>query len=115
MTLAELLSGPLPDIATLRTLGIVFDASLAQTMVNNHAWHGDSRCTVFPAALTDGRWCHVADILPDCISPGGIYAAGFSHLNAANFALVEVTPLAELEFAEDVPQLVPEESPSPVS
>ena len=120
MTLAEFLSQPLPDTATLQTLGIVFGTPLAQKMVNYHAWYGDPRCTVYPAPLADGRWCHVADILPQCLAEGGIYAAGFARLDAANFASVEVIPLADLELATDaVPQLVPEpqpeESPSPVS
>jgi hypothetical protein len=120
MTLAEFLSQPLPDTATLQALAIVFDTALAQKMLNFHAWYGDPRCTVYPAALADGRWCHVADILPQCLAEGGIYAAGFARLDAANFASVEVIPLADLEFATDaVPQLVPEpqppESPSPVS
>jgi hypothetical protein len=120
MTLLEFLSQPLPDIDTLRTLAVVFDTAMAQRMVNAHAWYGDPRCTVYPAPLADGRWCHIASILPDCVSPDGGYHAGFSRLNAANFASVEVVPLADLEFAsEAVPQLVPEpqpeESPSPVS
>jgi hypothetical protein len=119
MTLSEFLSSPLPDTATLQTLAIVFDTALAQKMVNCHAWYGDPRCTVYPAALADGRWCHVADILPQCLAEGGIYAAGFGRLDASNFASVEVIPLPDLEFATDaVPQLVPEpqpeESPSPV-
>lgn len=112
MTLAELLSQPLPDTESLRALGIVFDTAMAQKMVNAHAWYGDPRCTVYPAALADGRWCHTADILPDCLSPTGGYHAGFSRLDAANFASVEVVPLADLEFAsEAVVQLVPEQSP----
>lgn len=112
MTLAEFLATPLPATATLQTLGVVFDTALAQKMVNAHAWYGDPRCTVFPAALADGRWCHVADILPECISPDGIYHSGFSHLNPANFTLVEIIPIADLEFAsEAVPQLVPEPKP----
>ena len=116
MTLAEFLATPLPDTATLQSLAIVFDTALAQKMLNCHAWYGDPRCTAYPAALADGRWCHVADILPQCISPEGIYAAGFARLDAANFASVEVVPLADLEFATDaVPQLVPGESPSPVN
>ena len=120
MTLLEFLASPLPDTATLQTLAIVFDTALAQKMVNFHAWYGDPRCTVYPAALADGRWCHVADILPQCISEGGIYAAGFARLNAENFASVEVIPRADLAFAaEAVPQLVPEpmpeEPPRPVS
>jgi hypothetical protein len=114
MTLLEFLLQPLPDTATLQTLAIVFDTPLAQKMLNFHAWYGDPRCTVYPAALADGRWCHVADILPQCIAEGGIYAAGFARLDASNFASVEVVPLANLEFAtEAVPQLVPEESPEP--
>lgn len=120
MTLAEFLASPLPDTSTLQMLAIVFDTALAQKMLNYHAWYGDPRCTVYPAPLADGRWCHVADILPQCLSPDGIYAAGFARLNAENFASVEVIPLAGLEFAaEAVPQLVPEpmpeEAPSPVS
>jgi hypothetical protein len=115
MTLAELLASPLPDTATLQTLAIVFDTPMAQKMVNFHSWYGDPRCTVFPAFITDGRWCHVADILPQCIAEGGIYAAGFARLDETNFASVEVVPLADLDFAtEAVTQLVPE-SPSPVS
>jgi hypothetical protein len=116
MTLAKFLAAPLPDTATLQALAIVFDTALAQKMLNYHAWYGDQRCTVYPAALSDGRWCHVADILPQCITLDGIYAAGFARLDATNFASVEVVPLADLEFAtEAVTQLVPEESPSPVS
>jgi hypothetical protein len=111
MTLSELLSAPLPDSETLRALGVVFDTAMAQKMVNAHAWHGDPRCTAYPAALKDGRWCHAADILPACITPGGTYHAGFTHLNQANFTLVEVIPLADLEFAEGVAQLVPEPKP----
>lgn len=120
MNLAEFLSSPLPDTATLQTLAIVFDTALAQKMLNFHAWYGDPRCTVYPAALADGRWCHVADILPQCLSEGGIYAAGFARLDATNFASVEVIPLADLEFATEAvaplePEPQPEESPSPVS
>lgn len=114
MTLAEFLSSPLPDAATLQTLAIVFDTALAQKMLNYHAWYGDPRCTVFPAATADGRWFHVADILPECIREGGIYAAGFSKLNAENFASVEVLPLADLEIASEPPAaLVPENGPPP--
>ena len=112
MTLAEFLATPLPDTATLQTLAIVFDTPLAQKMLNYHAWYGDPRCTVYPAALADGRWCHTADILPQCLAEGGIYAAGFARLNASNFASVEVVRLADLEFATDaVPQLVTEPKP----
>ena len=113
MTLAEFLATPLPDTATLQTLAIVFDTALAQKMLNYNAWYGDPRCTVYPAPTADGRWCHVADILPQCITEGGIYAAGFARLNAENFSQVEVVPLADLEWPEEPPpQLVPEPQPS---
>jgi hypothetical protein len=112
MTLAEFLSQPLPDTDTLRSLAVVFDTVMAQRMVNAHAWYGDPRCTAYPAPLADGRWCHAATLLPDCLSPEGAYHAGFSRLTSANFAQVEVVPLADLEFATDaVPQLVPEPQP----
>lgn len=112
MTLADFLATPLPDTATLQTLAIVFDTPLAQKMLNYHAWYGDHRCTVYPAATADGRWCHVADILPQCLTPGGIYAAGFARLDAQNFSQVEVLPLADLEWPEEQPpQLVPEPQP----
>jgi hypothetical protein len=111
MNLLELLASPLPDTETLRTLAIVFDTEMAQKMVNFHSWYGDPRCTVFPAALADGRWCHTADILPDCLSPDGGYHAGFVRLDATNFSQVEILPVAELEFAEGAPQLTPEPQP----
>lgn len=109
MTLADFLSQPLPDTATLQTLAIVFDTPLAQKMLNCHSWYGDPRCTVYPAPTADGRWCHVADILPQCIAQDGIYAAGFAMLDSENFAFVDVVPLADLEWPEE-PQtpLVPE-------
>lgn len=114
MTLADFLSQPLPDTATLQSLAIVFATALAQKMLNYHAWYGDPRCTVYPAATADGRWFHVADILPQCVTPGGIYAAGFARLNAENFSQVEVVPLEGLTLPEEPPpQLVPEDGPPP--
>lgn len=114
MTLAELLAGAMPDEESLRSLAIVFDSELAQRMVNIHAWHGDPRFTAYPAATSDGRWFHRADILPDCIKPGGLYAAGFAFLDASRFADIEVLPLSEVTLADpQPPQLQPDEPPAP--
>lgn len=114
MTLAELLSGPLPDADELRLLCIVMDGDLAQRMVNVHSWHGDPRCTAFPVGLEDGRWCAPADVLPDCLSPGGMYQAGFSRLDSSRFDEIEVVPLADVELADPPPPpLQPEPPPAP--
>jgi len=113
MTLAQFLSQPLPDTATLQSLAIVFNTALAQKMIDCHAWYGDPRCTVYPGATKDGMWFHVADILPQCIAQDGIYAAGFSRLDAQNFSLVQVVPLSELDIAEAPPmQLSPNPHPA---
>lgn len=114
MTLAEFLAAPLPDTATLRTLGVVMPTEIAQRMVNLHAWYGDPRCTVFPAGLDDGRWVHCADILPDCLTPGGTYSQGFAHVDPAAFTSIDVVPLADLTIADpQPPQLTPEPQPEP--
>jgi hypothetical protein len=113
MTLSQFLSHPLPDTATLQTLAIVFDTTLAQKMIDAHAWYGDQRYGVHPGATADGRWFHVADILTQCIAPAGIYAAGFSRLDTQNFSLVQVVPLSSIEIASPPPvQLSP--NPQPV-
>lgn len=112
MTLAELLASPLPSSAELQTLALVFDTPLAQRLVNVQAWHGDPRCTAYPTGTSDGRWLHTADILLSCLSPEGMYHAGFSHLDAGRFDEIEVLPLADVEIADPQPQgLVAEEKP----
>jgi len=111
MTLSDILS-EMPDIDTLRTLAVVMETPTAQRMVNVHAWHGDQRCTVFPAAMDDGRWMAPADILPDCITPGGMYHAGFSHLDPTAFSQIAVMPISEVTLADpQPPQLVAEPNP----
>lgn len=112
MTLAELLASPLPPSEELQTLALVFDSSLAQRLVNVQAWHGDPRCTAFPTATSDGRWLHTADILLACVTPDGMYAAGFARLDPSRFSEIEVLPLAEVEIAvPQPPQLVAEARP----
>jgi hypothetical protein len=112
MTLDELLSVPMLSPAELRLLCVVLPTELAQRMVNVHSWHGDQRCTVFPAALADGRWAMPAEMLTDCVTPGGTYYAGFSRLDSGRFSEVEVLPVSWLTLADPVPpRLTPEPRP----
>ena len=110
MTLAELMSSPLPSIGTLRLLGLSFGPDLCQRLVNVQAWYGDPRHVPAPRATTDGQWVLCADILTEC-RPGGIVMGGFSHFDASRFDEIEVVPLADIPFADGVPQLVPEKKP----
>ena len=113
MTLSDLLSD-LPDAEELRTLAIVMGDALAQRLVNVHHWYGDQRYSVFPVLLDDGRWASPAEILPECLTPGGMYHAGFSHLDASRFGDVEVVPWADVELADPQPPVLqPEPQPEP--
>lgn len=78
-----------------RGLALVFDAALAQRLAEVQAEHGDPRHVPAPRLLADGRFMLHADILTECI-PGGIMHAGFSRLDAARFAEIEVVPVAEV-------------------
>jgi hypothetical protein len=111
MTLAELFSAPMPSPAELRLLCVVFSAELAQRMVNVHFWYGDPRCTVFPALLADGRWCVPAEMLRDCVTPGGTYFAGFSRLDSGKFFEIEVLPSSSVTLAAQQARLTPEPKP----
>lgn len=114
MTLAEL---ALPITAEFgRSHALVFSASLCQRLVNVQAWHGDPRHVPHPQPLTDGRWCLSADVLTECL-PGGLVYGGFSRLDPAGFAGIEVLELDDVQtlwYAEDAarpPQPTPEEQP----
>jgi hypothetical protein len=112
MTLSELLAGPLPSNDTLQGLAVVMSQADAQKMVNYQNWYGRGNATVFPSALADGRWMAPADIIPDCITPGGLYFAGFSRLDAGRFSAIEVLPVSSLSLADPVPpRLTPEPKP----
>jgi hypothetical protein len=112
MTLSDLLAGPLPSNETLQGLAVVMSQADAQKIVNYHAWHGRQNLTVYPAALNDGRWMAPADIIPDCITPGGLYFAGFSRLDAGRFSAIELLPVSSLSLADPVlPRLTPEPHP----
>jgi len=91
MTLAELL-GAMPT--DLSSLALVFNAELRDRLVAVQAEYGDPRFTAYPAALSDGRYMHLAGILREC-QPGGLYHAGFSKLDAARFADIEVVLMAD--------------------
>jgi len=111
MTLAELFSAPMLSPAELRLLCVVFSTELAQRMVNVHFWYGDPRCTVFPALLADGRWSVPAEMLRDCVTPGGTYYAAFLRLDSGRFSEIEVLPVLSVTVAEQQARLTPEPKP----
>jgi hypothetical protein len=87
MTLAQLLSQPLPALSVLRGMWIVFDATMAD---NLQTAQSDQLChRAVPVPLTDGRMALCADLLSE-IQSGGLFAVPFSRLDAGNFALVSV-------------------------
>lgn len=90
MTLADLLAD-MPSSQALTQLALVFDQELRDRLVAVQAEYGDPRFTAYPAALTDGRYMHQASILVAC-QPGGVYHAGFSHLDASRFSEIAVMP-----------------------
>jgi hypothetical protein len=95
MTLADLLP-QLPLSAEYgRQYALVFSASLRDRLIEVQQQYGRQTFTVFPAGpLIDGRYYHCADILSE-VGPGGIYGAGFAHLDASRFDEIEVVPLAD--------------------
>ena len=92
MTLADLLTVPLPP-AELAGLALVFDQELRDRIVAVQGEHGNARFTAYPTRLTDGRYMHQASILTEC-QPGGLYHAGFSHLDSARFGEIAVMDYA---------------------
>lgn len=93
MTLDDLLAS-LPSPTELVGLALVFDEELRDRLVAVQAEYGDQRFTAYPVRLADGRFMHQASILTEC-QPGGLYHAGFSRLNAARFAEIDVIPYAD--------------------
>jgi hypothetical protein len=74
---------------------LVFDAALAQRLVELHAEHGRPDCRATPRLLTDGRLMLTADILT-AIEPGGyLHAMWEAADKAILLPAVEVVPLAE--------------------
>lgn len=107
MTLADLLAAQLPP-AELQGLALVLNEELRDRLVAVQDEHGNPRFTAHPAGLADGRYMHQASILTEC-QPGGLYHAGFSHLDAARFSEIEV-----IDYADALALLLPPEAPSPV-
>jgi len=87
MTLAQLLSQPPADIATLRGLWLAFDAAFSADLDAAQADQAAHRAA--PLTLTDGRLALCADLLSE-IGEGGIFALQFSRLDASKFADVAV-------------------------
>ena len=84
---------------------LLFDAALAQRLVELHAEHGRPDCRANPRLLTDGRLMLTADILT-AIEPGGyLHAMWEAADKAILLPAVEVVPLA------DAVALLPPESP----
>ena len=92
MTLADL-SLPV-DYTWARGFALVFDAALAQRLAEVQAQHGDPRHVPNARQLADGRFMLNADILTECL-PGGLVYGGFSRLDAARFAEIEVVPMTD--------------------
>lgn len=91
MTLTDLLTAMPTDLSGL---ALLFDEELRDRLVAVQDEYGDPRFTAYPAALSDGRYMHLAGILAEC-QPGGLYYAGFSQLDADRFSEIEVVPMAD--------------------
>jgi len=105
MTLATLLSAPMPSPALLKGMWLAFPAEMGVGLAA--AQEGETRHRAVPITLTDGRLALCADLLSE-IGAGGIFAATFAKLNASTFASVEV--ITQAEFTQLQP---PSDEPSP--
>jgi hypothetical protein len=97
MTLAQLLSAPLPPLSELRGLWLVFDATLAARIADVQDERSVHKAA--PIVLADGRFALCADMLSEVES--GIYAAAFHKLDQSKFSQVEV--LQQSEFQQLIP------------
>ena len=86
MTLKQLLSAPLPPLDDLRSLWLVFDATLTEHLDAAQADQHAHRAG--PITLSDGRLALCADLLSEI--DGGIFALPFSRLPNEFFTEVEV-------------------------
>jgi hypothetical protein len=83
MTLDQLLQGD-ANVEDLRTMWLVFDASIAQSLKDAQPVYQHQ---VAPITLTDGRHVLCADLLTE---KDGIYAPTFTSLDPTAFPQVEV-------------------------
>lgn len=94
MNLSEFLSTGQPDYGTAKNYALVFSSDLRDRLEAIQAEHGDPRHRVKPVGLTDGRWMLCADVLTE-VGEGGLYRAGFGHLDQLLFPQVQVLPWAD--------------------
>lgn len=80
---------------SVRGRWLVFNAALAQRLLEVQEQYGNPRHVPNLIPLSDGRLALNADILTECV-PGGIMWAGFSHLDASRFNEIEVVEAGEL-------------------
>jgi hypothetical protein len=88
MNLLELLATN-PDLATLRTKGLVFTPVLAMTLDAIQQTLGPRPVVVEPILMTTGNFALGADLLTE-IQPGGLFHAGFGAIPMELLGLVEV-------------------------
>ena len=94
MTLDQLLQGD-ANADDLRTMWLVFDASIAQRLADAQPAYQHQ---VAPITLTDGRFALCADLITE---KDGIYAPTFQALDQTAFPLVQV--VSQTEITELIP------------
>ena len=96
MTLADF-TLPIP-YEQAKTLALVFSPELRDRMIAVQTEYGRPDVTCYPAGpLPDGRYWHSGDMVSEySIGPGGMYAAGFAHLDSSRFSEIEVVPIGEV-------------------
>lgn len=115
-TVADLLPSMPLSYDECSGLAVVFPAALVQPLVNAQAWYGSPQFQAQPIPLTDGRWMLPGALLSEI--PSGLYGAGFSHLNAANFTYCDVLPMSDVAAlfygeSDGTPPSLPEPEPQP--
>jgi hypothetical protein len=93
MTVADLLPRLPLTYAEGSGYAMVFDASLANRLAEVQAETPTQHWAV-PMALSDGRFALCGDLLSE-VGLGGLYAPGFSRLDAARFDEIEVIAWAD--------------------
>lgn len=86
---------------------LIFGVALAQRLAEVQAETPTQHWAV-PTALSDGRFALCGDLLSE-VGPGGLYAPGFSRLDAGRFDEIEVIAWA------DAVALMPADDPEPVT
>jgi hypothetical protein len=102
MTLAALLSVPLPPVDTLRGLWLLIPTDLASTLAAKQTAlaaeaSAPLRAMVAPVSSPDGApvVALCADLLTEC-APGGLYHLLFLSLDSSTFGMIEVIEINDL-------------------